>query len=146
MFFYFLCFFFLMIRRPPRSTRTDTLFPYTTLFRSNRQPAPLFSFPFRWTFSMDVATSPSAQDSLVTPENHRDLANAIRPLAMDAVQKANSGHPGMPMGKADVAPVLFPRFLKFDPSAPPCPDRDRFVHSAGPGSMPLYPPIHLTRH
>src|SRR3546814_20713560 len=84
----------------------------------NRQPAPLFSFPFRWTFSMDVATSPSAQDSLVTPENHRDLANAIRALAMDAVQKANSGHPGMPMGMADVATVLFTRFLTFDPSAP----------------------------
>src|SRR3546814_10350333 len=84
----------------------------------NRQPAPLFSFHFRWTFSMDVATSPSAQESLVTPENHRDLANAIRAIALDAVQQANSGHPGRPMGMADLATVLLTRLLKFDPSDP----------------------------
>ncbi|MGF1628494.1 MAG: transketolase [Kiloniellaceae bacterium] len=93
---------------------------------------------------MDVATSPSAQDSLVTPDNHRDMANAIRALAMDAVQRANSGHPGMPMGMADVATVLFSRFLKFDPAAPDWPDRDRFVLSAGHGSMLLYALLHLT--
>jgi transketolase len=104
----------------------------------------IFPFPIRWTFSMDVATSPSAQDSLVTPDNHRDLANAIRALAMDAVQKANSGHPGMPMGMADVATVLFTRFLKFDPAAPAWADRDRFVLSAGHGSMLLYALLHLT--
>jgi len=92
---------------------------------------------------MDV-TSPSAQDSLVTPDNHRDLANAIRALAMDAVQKANSGHPGMPMGMADVATVLFTRFLKFDPAAPAWADRDRFVLSAGHGSMLLYALLYLT--
>ena len=70
--------------------------------------------------------------------SERDMANAIRALAMDAVQKAKSGHPGMPMGMADVATVLFGRFLKIDPSAPDWPDRDRFVLSAGHGSMLQY--------
>ena len=73
-----------------------------------------------------------------------DMANAIRFLAADAVQKAKSGHPGMPMGMADVATVLFTRFLKFDPSAPDWPDRDRFVLSAGHGSMLLYSLLYLT--
>ncbi len=68
----------------------------------------------------------------------RDMANAIRALAMDAVQKANSGHPGMPMGMADVAAVLFTKFLKIDPSTPDWADRDRFVLSAGHGSMLQY--------
>ena len=72
------------------------------------------------------------------------MANAIRALAMDAVEKANSGHPGMPMGMADVATVLFTRFLKYDPSQPSWPDRDRFVLSAGHGSMLLYALLHLT--
>ncbi len=75
---------------------------------------------------------------------HNDMANAIRALAMDAVQQADSGHPGMPMGMADVATVLFTRFLKFDASAPRWPDRDRFVLSAGHGSMLLYALLHLT--
>ena len=66
------------------------------------------------------------------------MANAIRALSMDAVQRANSGHPGMPMGMADVATVLFSRFLKFDAAEPNWPDRDRFVLSAGHGSMLLY--------
>ena len=69
---------------------------------------------------------------------HRDMANAIRFLAADAVEKAKSGHPGMPMGMADVATVLYTRFLKFDAAAPRWPDRDRFVLSAGHGSMLLY--------
>ena len=72
------------------------------------------------------------------------MANAIRALSMDAVQAANSGHPGMPMGMADVATVLFSQFLKFDPAAPRWPDRDRFVLSAGHGSMLLYSLLHLT--
>ncbi len=72
------------------------------------------------------------------------MANAIRALSMDAVQAANSGHPGMPMGMADVATVLFSQFLKFDPAAPKWPDRDRFVLSAGHGSMLLYSLLHLT--
>lgn len=75
---------------------------------------------------------------------HRDLANAIRALAMDAVERAQSGHPGMPMGMADVATVLWTRFLKFDPTAPDWPDRDRFVLSPGHGSMLLYALLHLT--
>ena len=74
------------------------------------------------------------------------LANAIRALAMDAVQAANSGHPGMPMGMADVATVLYSRFLKFDASAPRWADRDRFVLSAGHGSMLAYALLHLTGH
>ena len=73
-----------------------------------------------------------------------EMAKAIRVLAMDAVQKANSGHPGMPMGMADVATVLFTEFLKFDPQDPRWPDRDRFVLSAGHGSMLLYALLHLT--
>jgi len=69
---------------------------------------------------------------------HNDMANAIRALAMDAVQAANSGHPGMPMGAADMATVLFSRFLNIDPANAQWPDRDRFVLSAGHGSMLLY--------
>lgn len=76
--------------------------------------------------------------------DQRTLANAVRALAMDAVQKANSGHPGMPMGMADVATVLFSKFIKFDPKWPEWPDRDRFVLSAGHGSMLLYSILHLT--
>lgn len=72
------------------------------------------------------------------------MANAIRALAMDAVQAANSGHPGMPMGMADVATVLWTQFLKHDPSQPKWSDRDRFVLSAGHGSMLIYALLHLT--
>ena len=71
-------------------------------------------------------------------EYSKQDANAIRALAMDAVEKAKSGHPGMPMGMADVASVLFRGFLKFDAADPHWPDRDRFVLSAGHGSMLLY--------
>ncbi|WP_353647291.1 transketolase [Bradyrhizobium sp. NFR13] len=72
------------------------------------------------------------------------MANAIRFLAIDAVEKAKSGHPGMPMGMADAATVLFSRFLKFDATDPSWPDRDRFILSAGHGSMLLYALLHLT--
>jgi transketolase len=82
---------------------------------------------------MDQATVP-----------HADMANAIRFLAIDAVEKAKSGHPGMPMGMADAATVLFSRFLKFDATDPSWPDRDRFILSAGHGSMLLYALLHLT--
>ena len=75
---------------------------------------------------------------------HDRMANAIRALAMDAVEQAKAGHPGLPMGAADVATVLFTRFLKFDPANPSWPDRDRFVLSAGHGSMLLYALLHLT--
>jgi transketolase len=74
----------------------------------------------------------------------RDMGNALRALAMDAVEQAKSGHPGMPMGMADVATVLFRDFLKFDAADPDWPDRDRFVLSAGHGSMLLYGLLHLT--
>jgi transketolase len=74
----------------------------------------------------------------------QQMANAIRVLSMDAVQAANSGHPGMPMGMADVATVLYSEFLKYDPADPKWPDRDRFVLSAGHGSMLAYATLHLT--
>jgi transketolase len=74
---------------------------------------------------------------------HDRMANAIRALAMDAVEAAKSGHPGLPMGAADIATVLFARFLKFDPADPAWPDRDRFVLSAGHGSMLLYALLYL---
>jgi transketolase len=76
-------------------------------------------------------------------DNLRGMSNAIRALSMDAVQKANSGHPGLPMGAADIATVLFSKFMKFDASDPHWPDRDRFVLSAGHGSMLLYSLLHL---
>src|SRR5688572_25898847 len=74
----------------------------------------------------------------------RLLANAIRALSMDAVQAANSGHPGMPMGMADVATILFTEYLKHDPADPAWHDRDRFVLSAGHGSMLIYSLLYLT--
>ena len=80
----------------------------------------------------------------VDPARLAPMANAIRALSMDAVQAANSGHPGMPMGMADVATMLFAKFLKFDPARPDWADRDRFVLSAGHGSMLIYSLLHLT--
>ena len=74
---------------------------------------------------------------------HWKLASAIRALAMDAVQAANSGHPGMPMGMADVATVLFQNHLKFDVKNPKWADRDRFILSAGHGSMLIYSLLYL---
>ncbi len=102
---------------------------------------------------MSVKASPMAA---ATPNERRDqsvanpaiahasMANAIRALAMDAVEQAKSGHPGMPMGMADVATVAFTRFLKFDAADPAWPDRDRFVLSAGHGSMLIYALLYLT--
>ncbi|OHV84602.1 transketolase [Rhizobium sp. LCM 4573] len=81
---------------------------------------------------------------MTSRDKHNRMANAIRFLAMDAVEKANSGHPGLPMGAADIATVLFTRYLKFDPKNPLWPDRDRFVLSAGHGSMLLYSLLYLT--
>jgi hypothetical protein len=80
----------------------------------------------------------------MTPE--REMANAIRALSIDGVEAAKCGHPGLPMGMADVATVLWTRFLKFDAADPRWPDRDRFVLSAGHGSMLLYSLLHLTGH
>ena len=81
---------------------------------------------------------------IMTQVDHNRMANAIRGLAMDAVEKAKSGHPGLPMGAADIATVLFTQFLKFDAADPKWPDRDRFVLSAGHGSMLLYALLYLT--
>src|ERR1700674_5399918 len=81
---------------------------------------------------------------IMTHVDHTRMANAIRGLAMDAVEKAKSGHPGLPMGCADIATVLFTQFLKFDAAEPNWPDRDRFILSAGHGSMLLYAVLYLT--
>ncbi|HEY8190373.1 MAG TPA: transketolase, partial [Micavibrio sp.] len=83
-------------------------------------------------------TQPAAAQKPQSDPDLQAMANAIRVLAMDAVEKANSGHPGMPMGMADAATVLFAKFMKFDPKNPEWPDRDRFILSAGHGSMLLY--------
>jgi transketolase len=79
-----------------------------------------------------------------SPELARQMANAIRMLAVDAVQQANSGHPGAPMGMADIAEVLWNRHLRHNPANPHWPDRDRFVLSNGHGSMLIYALLHLT--
>jgi transketolase len=90
-----------------------------------------------------AAAAPSAAPSPTPRALHERMTNAIRALAMDAVEQAKSGHPGLPMGAADIATVLFTRFLKFDPADPAWPDRDRFVLSAGHGSMLIYAALHL---
>jgi transketolase len=102
-------------------------------------PKPLFAA------TAAVANAPRFAEgrSAMSRADHDRMANAIRALAMDAVEQAKSGHPGLPMGAADVATVLFTRFLKFDPAAPQWPDRDRFVLSAGHGSMLVYALLHL---
>src|SRR6267378_1490805 len=82
--------------------------------------------------------------SLPNAALERDMCNAIRALAMDAVQKANSGHPGMPMGMAEVAYALWTRHLRHNPSNPKWPNRDRFILSNGHGSMLHYALLHLT--
>ena len=90
---------------------------------------------------MDVSAQ---QETSAAMPSRRELANAVRALAMDAVQRANSGHPGMPMGMADIAEVLWNDHLKHDPADPEWADRDRFVLSNGHGSMLLYALLHLT--
>ncbi len=87
---------------------------------------------------MDIAARAAANP------DHWPLATALRVLTLDAVKAANSGHSGMPMGMADVATVLFRNHLKFDAAAPRWPDRDRFILSAGHGSMLIYGLLHLT--
>ncbi len=99
------------------------------------RPADQFATPSRARADSELAPIDRA--------HHDRMANAIRALAMEAVEQAKSGHPGLPMGAADVATVLFTRFLKFDPADPHWPDRDRFVLSAGHGSMLLYALLYL---
>src|SRR5271155_1469532 len=105
------------------------------LLAANTAPAPASRIPVA---GMN-ANSRTEHDLMA----HDLMANAIRALAMDAVEQAKAGHPGLPMGAADIATVLFTRFLKFDPTDPAWPDRDRFVLSAGHGSMLLYALLHL---
>jgi transketolase len=97
--------------------------------------------------SAAVVASPSGSAAesrpMIARAEHDRMANALRVLAMDAVEQAKSGHPGLPMGAADIATVLFTQFLKFDPADPAWPDRDRFVLSAGHGSMLVYALLHL---
>ena len=93
-----------------------------------------------------VNSQTATMETTLAPAKKADqqrMANAIRALAMDAVEQAKSGHPGLPMGAADIATVLFTQFLKFDPKDPAWPDRDRFVLSAGHGSMLIYAVLHL---
>jgi transketolase len=94
--------------------------------------------------SIAHARAPQENSMNIDVKKLKVMANAIRALSMDAVEKAKSGHPGMPMGMADVATVLYSKFLKFDPKNPEWPDRDRFVLSAGHGSMLLYALNYLT--
>jgi transketolase len=96
--------------------------------------------------SPNLALAAQAAILALPVTEERRMADCIRVLAMDAVEKAKSGHPGMPMGMADVATVLFTRFLKYDAADPRWADRDRFVLSAGHGSMLLYGLLHLTGH
>jgi transketolase len=91
-----------------------------------------------------VTSQAQVAATTATSAAHNKMANAIRVLAMDAVEQAKSGHPGLPMGAADIATVLFSQFLKFDPAEPNWADRDRFVLSAGHGSMLMYALLHLT--
>src|SRR5437879_7106039 len=93
--------------------------------------------------SPPAAALRESETALLSRAEHDRMANAIRALAMDAVEQAKSGHPGLPMGAADIATVLFTRFLKFDPANTDWPDRDRFVLSAGHGSMLIYAVLHL---
>jgi transketolase len=111
----------------------------------------MLSTPHKQAISMSANASSTAAVALSARHEqaspavaHSAMANAIRALAMDAVEQAKSGHPGMPMGMADVATVLFTRFLKFDPADAAWPDRDRFVLSAGHGSMLIYALLYLT--
>src|ERR1700760_2015509 len=119
---------------------------------SEANATPLPTYPLQSTFSAVLGSSRPYRNQAshfrrifnMTQVDHTRMANAIRGLAMDAVEKANSGHPGLPMGAADIATVLFTQFLKFDAADPAWPDRDRFVLSAGHGSMLLYALLYLT--
>src|ERR1700712_5533586 len=112
---------------------------------------PALQFPFHQAGARPFAPSADRRQAshfrrnfIMTQVDHNRMANAIRGLAMDAVEKAKSGHPGLPRGAADIATVLFTQFLKFDAAEVTWPDRDRFILSAGHGSMLLYALLYLT--
>src|SRR5687768_13721291 len=123
--------------------------PFVGLVAPPCYPPPSGQVPMNQTSSTAaVATNSRTGDGV--PMNastdralHDRMANAIRALAMDAVEQAKSGHPGLPMGAADIATVLLTQAMKFDPADPAWPDRDRFILSAGHGSMLLYALLHL---
>src|SRR3954463_7212698 len=133
--------------------RTEVSLHYPVLRQSTGVLGPAFDCPASRVNQPGIAQGnamnpPAAalRDPEEAPQSraeHDRLANAIRALAMDAVEQAKSGHPGLPMGAADIATVLFTRFLKFDPADLHWPDRDRFVLSAGHGSMLIYALLHL---
>src|SRR5690349_5331656 len=122
--------------------------PFVGLTAPACYPPPSGQVPMNQTASTAaVATNSRNGDGVpmtMSRAQHDRMANAIRALAMDAVETAKSGHPGLPMGTADIATVLFTQFLKFDPSDPYWPDRDRFVLSAGHGSMLMYALLYLS--
>src|SRR3954453_9451826 len=133
--------------------RTEVSLHYPVLRQSTGVLGPAFDCPASRVnqpgIAQENAMNPPAA-ALREPETlpqsraeHDRMANAIRALAMDAVEQAKSGHPGLPMGAADIATVLFTQFLKFDPADVAWPDRDRFVLSAGHGSMLIYALLHL---
>jgi transketolase len=116
-------------------------FPFgAAVFATTQRLARFMTMPDRSTAAAAISQPTRTPASRA---EHDRMANAIRALAMDAVEQAKAGHPGLPMGAADVATVLFTRFLKFDPADPAWPDRDRFVLSAGHGSMLLYSLFYL---
>src|SRR6266571_4632689 len=117
--------------------------PGTQMLSSPDFPLPACAETFAHAANRHQAP-PFRRNFIMTQVNHSGMANAIRGLAMDAVEKAKSGHPGLPMGAADIATVLFTQFLKFDAANPRWPNRDRFILSAGHGSMLLYALLYLT--
>ncbi len=104
----------------------------TRLWEEALGPAPL-----------EIQAFPKERSPMTNTAQQNELANAIRSLSMDAVENANSGHPGLPMGCADIATVLFTKVMKFDPADHKWADRDRFILSAGHGSMLLYSSLYL---
>src|SRR6476469_4836334 len=124
--------------RNPRAVTLDSLFQ-----RAIHRPSGQVPMNAKTSTAAVATSSRRGDEVLMTRAHHDRLANAIRALAMDAVEQAKSGHPGLPMGAADIATVLFTQFLKYDIADTKWPDRDRFILSAGHGSMLIYSVLHL---